>query len=112
MGPISFVFSAYVDAVLNIVHKKMTDSFGIEVKAVVIDYQTVSIPFQHQMWRVKDKTVCLLYQSDLTRYSQCTLTAKRLFVELCTQLSKKPSAHWRLSKSKDMHCYSDDYGEG
>lgn len=104
MDPISFVFSAYVDAVQNIVHKKMTDSFGTEVKAVVIDYQAVSIPFQYQMWRVKDKTVCLPYQSDLSRYSHCTLTAKRLFAELCTQLSKKPSAHWRHTKTKDMYC--------
>ena len=104
MSPISLIFAAYVDAVQNTVHDKMTDALGTEVKAVMIGYEGVDVPFQHQMWRVKSQTVCSPYQSDLVPYSHCTVTAKKLFAALCTQLSKKPSDHWRHTKTKNMYC--------
>lgn len=104
MDPISFVFAAYMDAVQNTVHAQVTDTLGTEVKAVVIDYQGVKVPFQYQIWRVRDNSVCFSYQPDLIQYSQCTVKAKELFQTLCAQLSKKPSAHWRYTKTKNMYC--------
>ena len=104
MDPISLVFAAYLDSVQSIVNARVTDTLGTEVKAVIIDYQGVRVPFQYQMWRVKDKSVCSRYQSDLTYYSHCTVTAKELFTKLCSQLSQKPSEHWRYIKTKNMYC--------
>ena len=104
MDPISFVFAAYMDVVQNTVHAQVTDTLGTEVKAVIIDYQGVEVPFQYQIWRVKEQSVCLSYQSNLTHYSHCTVKAKSLFSALCTQLSKKPSDHWRYIKIKNMYC--------
>ena len=104
MDPISLVFSAYLDAVQSNVHTQLTDTLGTEVKAVVIDYQGVKVPFQYQIWRVRDNSVCSSYQSDLIQYSQCTVKAKELFQTLCAQLSKKPSTHWRYTKTKNMYC--------
>ena len=104
MDPVSFVFAAYMDAVQNTVHAQVADSLGTEVKAMMIDYQGVEVPFQYQIWRVKDQSVCSSYESDLVQYSQCTVTAKKLFAALCTQLSQKPSDHWRYTKTKNMYC--------
>ena len=104
MDPISLVFAAYLDSVQSTVHARVTDTLGTEVKAVIIDYQGVPVPFQYQMWRVKDKSVCSRYQSDLTYYSHCTVTAKELFSALCSQLSQKPSEHLRYIKTKNMYC--------
>ena len=104
MDPVSFVFAAYMDAVQNTVHAQVADTLGTEVKAMMIDYQGVEVPFQYQIWRVKDQSVCSSYESDLVHYSKCTVTAKKLFTALCTQLSQKPSVHWRYTKAKNMYC--------
>ncbi|MGB2566635.1 MAG: hypothetical protein ACPIB1_09325 [Porticoccaceae bacterium] len=104
MDPIALVLAAYIDSVQSTVNARVSDTLGTEVKAVIIDYEGVPVPFQYQMWRVKDKTVCSRYQSDLTYYSHCTVTAKELFTELCSQLSQKPSEHWRYTKTKNMYC--------
>ena len=104
MDPIALVLAAYMDSVQSTVNARVSDTLGTEVKALIIEYQGVPVPFQYQMWRVKDKSVCSQYQSDLTYYSHCTVTAKELFTTLCSQLSQKPSDHWRYIKTKNMYC--------
>ena len=104
MDPIALVLAAYMDSVQSTVNARVSDTLGTEVKALIIEYQGVPVPFQYQMWRVKDKSVCSRYQSDLTYYSHCTVTAKELFTTLCSQLSQTPSDHWRYIKTKNMYC--------
>ena len=104
MDPVSLLFTAYLDSIQNTVHARFTDLHGTEIKAVLIDYQGVEVPYQYQLWRVKDKSVCLPYKSQITQFSKCTLAAKALFGDLCTQLNDKPSNHWRHSKLKNMYC--------
>ena len=104
MDPIALLLAAYLDSVQNTVYTRMTDIHGTELQVLTIDYQGVKVPFQHQLWRVRDNSVCSSYQSDLVQYSQCTVKAKKLFQTLCTQLSEKPSDHWRVTKTKNMYC--------
>ena len=104
MDPVSLLFTAYLDSIQNTVHAEMTDIYGTEIQAVMIDYQGVEVPYQYQLWRVKDKSVCLPYKPQITKFSKCTLTAKALFGDLCTKLNDKPSNHWRHSKLKNMYC--------
>jgi len=104
MDPVSLLFTAYLDSIQNTVHARFTDLHGTEIKAVAIDYQSVEVPYQYQLWRVKDKSVCLPYKSQITQFSKCTLAAKALFGDLCTQLNDKPNNHWRHSKLKNMYC--------
>ncbi|HAQ71760.1 MAG TPA: hypothetical protein DCR48_12360, partial [Flavobacteriales bacterium] len=61
-------------------------------------------PYQYQLWRVRNKSVCQSYKSQITQFSKCTLAAKALFRDICAQLSDKPSNHWRYSKLKNMYC--------
>ena len=104
MDPVSLLFTAYLDSIQNTVHARFTDLYGTEIKAVMIEYQGVEVPYQYQLWRVRDKSVCQPYKSQITQFSKCTLAAKVLFRDLCAQLSDKPSNHWRHSKMKNMYC--------
>ncbi len=104
MDPVSLLFTAYLDSIQNTVHARFTDLHGTEIKAVMIDYQGVGVPYQYQLWRVRDKSVCQPYKSQITHFSKCTLAAKALFRDLCAQLSDKPSNHWRHSKLSNMYC--------
>ena len=104
MDPVSLLFTAYLDSIQNTVHARFTDRHGTEIKAVMIDCQRVEVPYQYQLWRVRDKSVCQPYKSQITQFSKCTLAAKALFRDLCTQLSDKPSNQWRYSKLKNMYC--------
>ncbi len=104
MDPVSLLFTAYLDSIQNTVHARFTDLHGTEIKAMMIEYQGVEVPYQYQLWRVRDKSVCQPYKSQITQFSNCTLAAKALFRDICAQLSDKPSNHWRHSKLKNMYC--------
>ena len=104
MDPVSLLFTAYLDSIQNTVHARMTDIHGTEIRTVMIEYQGVEVPYQYQLWRVRDKSVCQPYKSHITQFSNCTLAAKALFRDICAQLSDKPSNHWRYSKLKNMYC--------
>ena len=104
MDPVSFFFSAYLDSVQSSVHRQLTDSLGTELKAIQIEYKDQKIPFQYQMWRIRDKSVCSPYEMDALKYSQCTVAAKELFTELCRSLNKSKSQHWRRVNNQRMFC--------
>ena len=104
MDPVALLFAVYLDSISNHVTTQATDAMGSEVKAIAISYQGMDVSFQHQGWRVKDKSVCQPHQAKLTQYSKCTLAAKALFGDLCARLSEKPSKHWRHGRSKTMYC--------
>ena len=76
MDPVSLLFTAYLDSIQNTVHARFTDRHGTEIKAVMIDCQRVEVPYQYQLWRVRDKSVCQPYKSQITQFSKCTLAAK------------------------------------
>jgi len=104
LDPISLVLSAYLEAVQNTVHNAVTDRMGTEIKAISIEYEGLTVPFQYQMWRVKDKSVCGVYSEDLSRYSECSIKAKKVFISLCSQLGSGSQSGWRQPKLKNMYC--------
>jgi len=104
MDPISLALSTYLNNVQVNIHQQVTDILGTEVQAVSIKYEGLNIPFQYQIWKIKDKSVCNNYRNQLARYSSCTIKAKRLFNNLCSELGKKKSTHWKHKKIKNMYC--------
>jgi hypothetical protein len=83
-------------------HKQITDIMGTELKAVEIEYKGEQIPFQYQIWKVRDQSVCSNVKHDVSKYSSCSIKASELFSELCTELSKKTARN--LPKTKNMYC--------
>ncbi len=104
MDPISLALSTYLNHVQVNVHQQVTDIMGTEVQAVSIKYEGLNISYQHQIWKIKDKSVCNNYRNQLAHYSTCTIKAKRLFNSLCNELNKKKSTHWKHKKIKNMYC--------
>lgn len=104
MDPIATLFALYLDIVANSVHQHMTDTLGTELQAEVIHYEGFDIPFQYQMWQVRERSVCASHSDNMTTFSQCTVKAKAMFNDLCTELNKHRSDHWRLVKFKNMYC--------
>lgn len=104
MDPVSFLFSSYLNAVHTATYDHLTESMGTQLQAVVIEYDGVKVPFQYQMWMVRDASVCQRYRNHVGDYSTCTQTASRLFNDLCHQLSQPPSGDWRKGKLRNMYC--------
>lgn len=104
MDPVSLLFSTYLETVQGNVHRHLTDSLGTDLKAIEIEYKGQSIPFQYQIWRIRDNSVCSSYKFDTTKFSKCTLSASELFNDLCKSLNKSESNHWRRVNNQRMFC--------
>ena len=102
MDPISYMFSAYLNSVQTTMHKQITDIMGAELKSVEIEYKGEKIPFQYQIWKVRDQSVCSNVKYNVSEYSRCTIKASELFFELCTELSKNTAGN--LRQTKNMYC--------
>ena len=104
MDPISILLAAYLDSIVNLAHGHFQDTMGTQLQSERIEHQGEVIDFQHQLWRVRESSVCGPLNNDLQAFSACTLKAKAMFVELCHSLSQQKDAHWRITKSRTMYC--------
>lgn len=104
MDPISTLFSIYLETVTNDIHQTVSDVMGAELQAIVINYDDMDIPFQYQIWKVREQSVCESYREHIAIYSACTVKAKALFNDLCSELSKTTNEHWKYKKTKNMYC--------
>lgn len=104
MDPISTLFALYVDAVSNNIHRQVTDTLGTEIQVEVINYEGLDIAFQYQVWQVRERSVCGGYSDDMAVFSDCTTKAKALFNDLCSELTRRQSDHWRFTKTRNMYC--------
>nr|WP_256353269.1 hypothetical protein [Aeromonas sp. sif2416] len=100
VDPISYLFSAY----LNLVQQQVSDHYGNEAKALVVQYEGEQVPFAFQFWQIKSNSVCRSYEQDVRRFSQCTLKATALFGKLCDELSRQDDSSWQLPKFRTMYC--------
>ncbi|MDI5922488.1 hypothetical protein QLQ86_17025 [Halomonas sp. LR5S13] len=104
MDPISALFAAVLDSTSSAVSNHMQESLGTEVKTVVVDHQDQSISFQHQLWRIRDKSVCVDKRDRMADFSKCTLAAKEFFVDACRYLRESRGSGLKYDKTKNMYC--------
>lgn len=104
MDVISMLFAEYLNAVSNSVYSRVSDVMGADIQAVVLQYDGMDVPFQYQLWQVRQQSVCGNYKDDLARFSSCTLKAKTMFTDLCAKLPARQSADWRYRKTRNMYC--------
>ncbi|BES70019.1 hypothetical protein RE428_10370 [Marinobacter nanhaiticus D15-8W] len=104
MDPVSYLFSAYLNTVQTNVQEHFAERYGTQITPVEIQYEGVEVAFQHQLWRIRDKSVCGNVSHNLKVFSECTLKAKQLFGELCSELSKAPQKNWKHGKFRTMYC--------
>lgn len=104
MDPVSYLFAAYLKSVQNEVYVSIAENMGTEVAAVVVDYEGTRIPFQHQLWTVRPKSVCAHNSNNLREHSACTIKAGKMFNDICQSLTGKPGRDIKYVKARNMYC--------
>ena len=104
MDPLSQLFAAYLHSVTNTVTEVYADSLNTTVTTNSLVYKDTRIRFQHQLWRIRPKSVCVDLEQQATQFSKCTQHAKAMFTELCTQLSSTKSLTAKGHRLTNMYC--------
>ena len=104
MDPLSQLFAAYLQAASNNITDRYMDSMNTTVTTQSLIYNDTQIRFQHQLWKIRSKSVCSDLEQQATQYSKCTQHAKAMFTELCTQLSSKDNLNHKGRKLSNMYC--------
>ncbi|MDI5891810.1 hypothetical protein [Halomonas rhizosphaerae] len=104
MDPISALFAAVLDSTSGAVSNHMQESLGTEVKTVTVDHNEQLISFQHQLWRIRDESVCVDKRDRMAEFSKCTLAAKKFFADACRYLRENQGSGLKYDKTKNMYC--------
>ena len=104
MEPISSLLSAYLLSLSADISGHYRESVNLDITPIVIEYKNEKISFQHQLWRIKDDSVCATYQQNTIRFSSCTIKAKSLFSDICNELSRLKKPNNTKAQYKRMYC--------
>lgn len=104
MDPLSQLFAAYLQAASNNIADHYMDSMNTTVTTQSLIYNDTQIRFQHQLWKIRPKSVCSDFKQQATQYSKCTQQAKAMFTELCALLSNKADLNLKGRKLSNMYC--------
>jgi len=104
MEPINTLVNAYIGFVSQSIMGNYRQNTNLDLTPVSIQYKNTEINFQHQMWRIRDKSICDDLKQDSAIYSDCTIKAKSLFNEICNALTSKSNKRVRESQYQRMYC--------
>lgn len=104
MDPLSQLFAAYLQAASNNIADHYLDSMNTTVTTKNLVYNGTTIRFQHQLWKIRTKSVCADFEQHSSKFSKCTQQAKAMFSELCSQLSSMDNLNLKGSKLSNMYC--------
>ena len=104
MDPLSQLFSVYLESVSNNVSKIYSDNLNTTITTKVLRYENTEIRFQHQLWRIRNDSVCANLIHDSTHYSKCTQLAKTMFNEVCVSLSSNENLSSKGRSISNMYC--------
>lgn len=104
MDPLSQLFVTYLQVASNNIADHYMDSMNTTVTTQSLIYNDTQIRFQHQLWKIRPKSVCSDLEQQATQYSKCSQQAKAMFTELCTQLSNKTDLNQKGRKLSNMYC--------
>lgn len=103
MDPITSLISGYILSISGGIQNSYSKNVNLDVIPVIIKYKNMNISFQHQLWRIKDKSVCLSFKNTPIEFASCSNKAKSMFSEICTELSKGKKVDI-FSKYQRMYC--------
>lgn len=104
MSVTALTLSAYILSISGSVQEteyKMSDKQSTDV---VVNFQEKNIPFRHKAWMINPASVCANQNRNSLVYSDCTVSAKKLFEQICTALTNSHSRYWHHQKYKVMYC--------
>lgn len=82
----------------------MTKQNNYQVEAKSYHYKDQQITFQHQLWKVKENSVCSTYPNNTQEKSKCQVTAKSFFNEVCQQLNNAKNKSSIQTRTQNMYC--------
>lgn len=104
MDPFAALFAAVLHSSSNAVNNELQDVLGTEIRAVIVEHNDQHISFQHQLWQIRDASVCADKKSRVGEFSECTVAAKAFFADACRYLQENRGIGWRYDKTKNMYC--------
>ncbi|WP_257275281.1 MULTISPECIES: hypothetical protein [unclassified Endozoicomonas] len=97
------IISTSLATIITAMSGSITDSYienaNAEITSRVIQHQGQDIYFEHQVWRIRNSSVCQNKHQKITEFSQCTLAAKAAFIEICQAHQHK---NYKAHKAKSM----------
>jgi len=82
----------------------MTRQNNYRVEAKSYNYKDQQITFQHQLWKVKENSICSTYPNNTQEKSKCQVTAKEFFTEVCQYLNNTKNKQSIQIRSQNMYC--------
>lgn len=104
MEPITSLLSSYILTISSGIQNGYNKSVNLDITPVSIEYKNTNISFQHQLWRIKEKSVCSNYKKTPIEFASCTVKARSLFTEICSELAKRKNRNSFTSKYQRMYC--------
>jgi len=106
MDPISTLLTAYMSTVMANSNEVLNDVNDIALTSESITYENVNVPFQHQLWKIDNASVCASYSEKMSVYADCTVKAKSLFKTLCDELPEASKENLKIRQLKNMYCHA------
>ncbi len=78
------------------------NNYQVEAKSYI--YKEQQITFQHQLWKVREKSVCSTYPNNTQEKSKCQVTAKEFFKEVCNHLNNDKNKSNIQNRMQNMYC--------
>lgn len=104
MDPIGLIFASVVDVISAPIEQSVADVMGTRVQTLVVEHQGVQVPYSYQLWKIQPKSVCDRHIGSIEHFSRCSVAAKSLFTEACSQLKESPDSSRRHAKLQNMYC--------
>lgn len=108
MDPTSVLLAAYISTVMANSNEALNDVNDIALTSESITYENVNVPFQHQLWKINNASVCASYSEKMSVYAECTVKAKSLFTTLCNELPEANQENLKVRQLKAMYCNASD----
>lgn len=104
MDPLAQLFAAYLQTAAGSFQEAYADHTDLHGRVERIVYQGNEIQFQHQLWKVKQPSVCANLKQNATLYSACSVQAKSMFQDLCSRLSESTKLNSKGQHMNRMYC--------
>jgi hypothetical protein len=98
------IFASWMSFVTEPLVNDIADIMNSQVTAKNVKYEGSVIAFQHQMWRIRESSVCSDHARQTPNYSKCTVKAKRLFKEMCDYLVTNKTSDRSHRSYQQMYC--------
>ncbi|GAA5217194.1 hypothetical protein ACFSJ3_14200 [Corallincola platygyrae] len=98
------LITSILGSIQDLIVDQYTQSADAVLKTEVVEHNGEKIVFTHQLWRIRDKSVCQQHLSNSLAYYQCRQQAANYFMEACQYLNSHYTELNHGKQIKNMYC--------